>query len=178
MIRDAGQRWFLRRAHKEPTLIDIPLQLAKSKNILILLPEKEPEFRQAIDKRSELQAFFPGAHFQFVKSGDLRSSQPITRDQSCIDWLPTDLDLWGLPGHRIKERIYNRPFDLVLDLSLSFSFMNLAFAHYANAPLKLCFSHPQRERVYNFLISFSTPPSWGQAFQALGRHVTCHEQLA
>lgn len=170
IAQNLGRRWFLRTAHHEPTVVTLPAQIVRTQRVLALLPENEFEYRRAVQQKNlnSLQALFPHARLHLVKQKSLLPAAPIP----CKEWDPTNLDYWGLPSREMKKRLLSESFDIVLDLSLSFALINLALAHQAKAPIKIGFANPQREKIHNFIISFSTSPAWDQAFEVLCRKVS------
>ena len=170
IAQNLGRRWFLRTAHHEPTVVTLPAQIVRTQRVLVLLPENELEYRRAIQQKNlnSLQALFPHARLQLIKQKSLLPAATIP----CKEWNSTDLDYWGLPSREMRKRLLSESFDIVLDLSLSFAFINLALAHQAKAPIKVGFADPQREKTHNFIISFSTSPAWDQAFEVLCRKVS------
>lgn len=170
IAQNLGRRWFLRTAHHEPTVVKLPAQLVRTQRVLVLLPENELEYRRAVQQKNlnALQALFPHARLQLVKQKSLLPVGTVP----CKEWDPTELDYRGLPSRELKKRLLSESFDIVLDLSLSFAFINLALAHQAKAPIKIGFADPQREKTHNFIISFSTSPAWDQAFDVLCRKVS------
>jgi hypothetical protein len=167
IAHNAGRLWFLKK-HKNQISVNIPAQLLNVRHVLVLMPENEAEYRSTAKELPMLNTLFPKADFVFVK---LKSLPPIYTPTGsvAIEWEAADMDYWGLPNRQIKKHIFSRPFDLALDLSLSIGFFNLAIAHHSLASLKICFSHPQREDVFNFIISFPIQPSMERAFNALRR---------
>jgi hypothetical protein len=162
-----GRRWFLRRMHNKPVLIDLPAQLNKINRILVLMPEDETEYRRMNSKRLQVKTLFPKAEWIFLKPKSFSG-----REASDLEWDGTDLDYWGLPGREIKKRLLAKPFDLILDMGLLGCFFNLTVAQLVPAPVKICIAHPQREdEVFNFVLSFTAPPSWEQAFASLRQYL-------
>ncbi|HPN35323.1 MAG TPA: hypothetical protein PK843_12470 [bacterium] len=170
IAQNLGRKRFLRTAHHEPTVVKWPAQMARTQRVLVLLPENEHEYRRAIQQKNlnSLQALFPHSRLHLIKQ---KSLPPVGTIQ-CKEWDQADLDYWGLPSKEMKKRLLSESFDIVLDLSLAFAFINLVLAHQAKAPIKIGFADPQREKIHNFIISFSTPPAWDQAFTALCRTVS------
>ncbi|NLP10278.1 glycosyltransferase family 9 protein [bacterium] len=165
-----GKRWFLRTAHHEPTLVKLPAQSIRTQRVLVLLPEDELEYRRAVQQKNltALQSMFPHARLHLIKHKSLLPAAAVP----CKEWDQADLDYWGLPSREMKKRLVSQSFDIVLDLSLSLAFINLTLAHHTKAPIKIGFADPLREKIYNFIISFSTPPAWDQAFEVLCRKIS------
>lgn len=154
-IQSLTLSWFKKTSRSSFSSISIFEQIRSATRVLICMPEKKEEFGAAVAKLNAFQQIFEKAHFTIFYHRDIdKKFKPQERFEA-LTWNEKDFNRFGLPNPAVKK-VTNLPYDIVLDLSICFSFLNVYIAHTSRAGLRICFSHPDRDELYNFLIRFET----------------------
>ncbi len=140
------------KANKQTQPMVFSDQLNKSKRILVCMPVSPAEFASMVKSINQFRLCFPQAHITLLQPQTTPVPANLTLGFQVIVWAQTDVDRMGKPGKELKSRLFNEPFDLVVDLNVSPHFFSMAVAVESNAPIKAGFSDPARSRIYNLLI--------------------------
>lgn len=124
---------------------------ASSYNFLVIMPEDENDFQQAVDVLSFL--YESGKNFA-VFTYDYRVSLiPAKFRRAVVDYSMEDLSGLMLPSVRLKEKLASMEFNTVLDLNRKESLFNSYSANLVKAKLRVGFSKYNSDNYYNFQVA-------------------------
>lgn len=140
------------KAHKQTKPIVFSDQLKKSKRILVCMPASPSEFAGMVKSINQFRLCFPQAHITLLQPQTIPVPANLTLGFQVVVWAQPDVDRMGKPGKELKKRLFNEPFDLVVDLNITPHFFAMAVAVESNAPIRAGFSDSARSQIYNLVI--------------------------
>lgn len=151
LVRNIKVRWYRRKARKNKAQISFNEQMPAARSILVCLPEEKIYFDAMIADMDRLQNIFPLAHIILVYHGNNIIPAAYDKRFTLVEWNEQCLNRFGLLRPDFIHKLFASPIDIVIDLSIELNFINLSIAQKSSAPIKICFTHPQREELYNFI---------------------------
>ncbi len=120
---------------------------------LVLMPENENHFYYALNI---IKALIDAGKMVTLITHDYRvNTLPIKYRQGIIDYGIADLSKFNLPNKRFEEKLKERQFTAVLDLSKEENLFNSLAANLVQSDVRIGFRKKNSDRYYNFQISNS-----------------------
>ena len=159
------------RFKHKPELVSIFDQIKNASKICVFTPTDQEEFESSKPILSRLDAIFPNGKNIFIIRPELQTKGISLSNYESVLIDEEKRSLFGMPDKNIKNKLNKIDYDVVLDLSVNFNFDNLSLGWHTNSPLKISFSHPKREKFYNFIIRQGEETSNEHAFNSLGSYL-------
>ncbi len=143
--------------------------IRNAKKVLLLYP-KEKELTDIIKK--DFEKF--RQHFKDAEITRVLFNYENTKKKSknnVFYYQESDITFLGNLNKKIKTDLLKNNYDIVIDLSLPFNYINTYIAIKINAPLKIGFNHEKRDDFYNFVIRLGQDHSMNNALQVLFRYL-------
>ena len=156
------------RFKHKPEMVSIFDQIRDASKVCIFAPNNNAELKKASIVLSNLNEIFPHAKGVIFILQDLTFENFDGVNYNIVKIDPQKQTLWGMPDKALKKQIKVEKFDVVLDLSISFSFENTSLAWHCNSPLRVSFNHPKREKLYNFIVRLKEQPDNSNAYKTIG----------
>jgi len=177
LLHNIGQKAALKlyafqaRSQQRHPAMDMCSQIKQAKKVLICLPSDKDGFDIAVNCIEELRQIFPSS--QITLFGPKQNSLPINLSGHfrVLGYDENDLKPFGLLKRGLRNDLRAGHFDVVVDLSRDFNFVATSVAWTCEAKLCVCFSHPQRDAFYNFVLRLEPNQNWGRAFKTLFRYL-------
>jgi hypothetical protein len=173
ILHSIGQYFSLRfyelgeRFKHKPEMVSIFDHIRDASSVCIFSPNNKAELNAASIILTNLSDIFPNAKGLLFVPQDLNVE---TYDNAKFEIVKIDRqkgNIWGLPDSNMKDQLIAKDFDVLLDLSISFSFENTSLGWHCNAPLRVSFNHPKREKLYNFIVRLKKDAEIQNAFTTL-----------
>jgi hypothetical protein len=134
------------------TTIDIFEQLHKAKQVLICAPLKPDQFTIAQQCFQTLTREFTNAVISLLLQENQVLQEPIQHPNQIITITKQNKTSFGFPQKEFISLLKKKSFDVVIDLSPDFEFLNTYLCRASGSKLRICLSNPKRDPFYNFLI--------------------------
>jgi len=151
--------------------IDIFKQIKNATHVLICLPHEHEDKNLIMSSLHHFTHIFPKAKITIFYNRDDHQQKQSLNNFRVIDYSKQDLTGVGLPNGQLKRKIFRHKFNIVVDLSISFNFINTAITQVSKADLRICFYHEKREDLYNFVIRHETKRTLAELFNLLLKHL-------
>jgi hypothetical protein len=165
-ISDFGQKIGLTRIHliskffRHDEKLNFFEYIDHAAKVLICLPVEEEGFINALSHTNQFSKLFPNARITFLYWDQLVPKDKIRKPFSVITYDFQVMNRLGLPSKEFRRRIYKDHYHVVIDLNLSFNYIQTALVWESKSKIRICFDHPQREELYNFIIRLEPENSW------------------
>jgi hypothetical protein len=160
----------VRFKHKSE-LVSIFDQIKNASKICVFAPTDQEQFNSAKPILSKLGNIFPNGNCLLILQQELQTKGVSFSNYESVLLDEQKRSLFGMPDKNIKNKLKNTNYDVILDLSIDFNFDNLSLGWHINSPLRISFSHPKREKFYNFIIRQGQETSNEHAFKSLGSYL-------
>ena len=173
ILHSIGQFFILKyyefgeRFKHKPEMVSIFNHIKDAKKVCIFAPNNINELKGASIILTNLEEIFPHAHGLLFISQNQNIENYSNAKYKIINIDPQKENVWGLPDKNLKWQIKKQDFDVLVDLSISFSFENTSLGWHCNAPLRVGFNNPKREKLYNFIVRLKENTEPQNAFKAL-----------
>ncbi|MDZ7725191.1 MAG: hypothetical protein U5R06_20830 [candidate division KSB1 bacterium] len=137
--------------------------IRNTSRVFICLPANEQERDAAQNLFPEWKTCFPNAEI----IGMNPDSEQTPTDKRIITLEKHDINIWGIPGKRIKDLLVGKPVDIAIDLNRDYDAMSTLLVLMSRAHLRAGYFHEEKTRLYNFLLRTSPEKSTQHAIQAL-----------
>ena len=170
-----AMKWFrfMTRFKYKARIISIFDYLNSASRVCLCLPCEE-DFDASLISIDQLRQIFPNAHITLLHC----TSKPLPEKFHAfriVDYNPQKTTLLGMPEKKLRHDIAISRFDVMIDLSLSFSYVNAALTWLSGAGLRICFHHPRRDHLYNFVVRLDTNSKWEKSYQQLMKYLGVRE---
>ncbi len=159
-------RLFNRYKYKS-RIISIFEHINSASRVCVCLPCEEKDFQESLISIDQFRQIFPKANITLLNCTDQRIDEKKFNAFRLITYDRQQLSFLGLPSSKIKHDIAISKFDVIIDLSLTFSFINTALSWFSNAYLRICFNNPKRDNLYNFVVRLDPETKWDKSYQQL-----------
>ncbi len=177
MLKRLGQLYalnfyklFSRFGHR-PAPVNIFDQISKANNILLCLPDNLNGTQLELLTLNKFKEIFPNAKITLVYNAKSSIDTTLLADYHLIQYNPLEMSTLGLLPKTIKDIIIKSAFDIAVDLSIAFCFVNTSIVWESKACLRIGFNHPGRDDLYNFLIRVNPEESGENSYQSLFRYL-------
>ncbi|HPG40041.1 MAG TPA: hypothetical protein PLP19_09750 [bacterium] len=177
MLKKLGQYYaltfykiFSRFGHR-PAAVNIFDQIAKANNILLCLPENLNGSQMELLTLDKFKEIFPNAKISLVYNAASSIDTKLLTKYNVIQYNPLEMSTFGLLPKPVKEIIIKSSFDIAIDLSIAFCFINTSIIWESKACLRIGFNHPLRDELYNFLIRVNPEETRENSYQSLFRYL-------
>ncbi|HOX86313.1 MAG TPA: hypothetical protein PKW76_09265 [bacterium] len=159
-----------RQQHKQ----NIPIcdQLIKATSVLICLPPEKIGVETVMNSVHGLRQIFPNAQIALLNSSKYSLADYIINDFSIIELDESHITKWGSLDKSSQALLFKHPFDIVIDLSKAFHYLNTLVACSSRAKLRIGFGHPKRNDYYNFVIRLRPNQNWKRSLATLYRYLS------
>ena len=177
MIKDLGQRFiityykFLARFGLRPAPVSIFEQISQANHVLLCLPNAVNGSLDQILRVNAFKEIFPKAKITLLYNSDTMTSKGWTKPYQSLQYQKDQLSTLGLPPKSLKADVLKSHFDIAIDLSLSFNFINTSIIWASKASLMIGFNHPLRDELYNFLIRIKSGETQENSYNSLFRYL-------
>ena len=155
---------FFRNREKSINIVEA---LQSPSHILICLP-REPEGLQSAQRYLvALSALYPETRVTLLLSKAQNLFDKAPANFVVVAYGSDDRNAIGGLADRVKNQLLATPVDIAIDMNRTFDFLSTSIIWASKAPLRICFAHPERENLYNFIIRLSENSSWDKAIQTL-----------
>ncbi|MBN1996448.1 hypothetical protein JW935_02775 [candidate division KSB1 bacterium] len=148
-------------------VLNIFEHIHNASQVLLCLPEEKAGYEAVSAYFDRLEKIFPSARISILVQENIGTDK-IPEAFQVLPYNSSTFNIWGLPKTLI-ENVKRESYEVVIDTSRSFSFVNTVAAFESQANLRICFNHPQREDLYNFIIGLDPKQSWKKSMQLLFR---------
>ncbi|NOY60947.1 MAG: glycosyltransferase family 9 protein [Calditrichaeota bacterium] len=148
-------------------IVSIFEHISSASHVCVCLPCNEKDFNESLISIEQFRQIFPKAHITLLNCTDQSISKQKFHAFRLLTYDRQKLTFLGLPSKEIRHDIATSKFDVVIDLSLSFSFVNTALSWLSNAGLRICFNDPKRDNLYNFVVRLVPETKWDKSYQQL-----------
>lgn len=159
-----------RFGHRPPS-VSIFEQIDKAGNVLICLPDDQNGLQAEFLSLEKINNIFPKARISLLHNSSLTLEKSLVKNYQSIIYDRADITSIGQPPKNIKENILNNHFDIAIDLSIAFNYINTSLVWYSRASLRVGFNHPKRDDLYNFLIRVNPEETLENSYQSLFRYL-------
>ncbi len=173
LLQNIGQRAALKlyafqtRSLQRQAAIDMCSHIKRAEKVLICLPVEKDGFDVAVSCIEEFRQIFPSSQITLLGAKQNPLPTKISSSFRVLGYDENDLNPFGLVERRLKNDLRASRFDVVIDLCRDFNFVATSVAWTCKARLCICFSHPQRDAFYNFILRLEPNQNWGNAFKTL-----------
>ncbi len=161
----------LSRFGKKPASVSIFDQINKANKVLLCLPDNVNGLQTELLTLDKFNHIFPQANITLLYSSNLAIEESLLKNYQCVNYNPAEVTSLGQPPKGIKENILRNHFDIAIDLSIAFNYINTALVWESRACLRIGFHHPKRDDLYNFLIRVNPEESRENSYQSLFRYL-------
>ncbi len=162
--------WLSRfKAHDE--VIDIAGHLSRARRALLILPRSESEFDLALDLHKRFLKQFPNLSSLYLVHEEFKSKLPAPMREKAITITQDDITTFGIPKRTLINRLAKDKFDLIIDLNSTYDQVSTFLVSKLDAVLRICLSHPNRDKFYNFLIRTSDQTPVNKRYDHLLRYL-------
>ncbi|MBN1543451.1 hypothetical protein JW992_15025 [candidate division KSB1 bacterium] len=152
--------------------ISICDQLTNVSSVLICLPEEREGVETVMSSMQGFRQIFPQARITLLNSAEYSLEEYILNDFSVVEYDESQLTRWGAPAKALRSLLYKQPVGIAIDLSKNFHRFNTLMICSSRARLKIGFSHPQRNKFYNFVIRLQPNHDWDRSLATLFRYLS------
>jgi hypothetical protein len=176
ILKDFGQALALHYYRIKSSLqhqrdvINIVESLQAASKVLICAPDEPEAFGALLDILSRFQNSFPEAQITLLKNSALQVTGSIASTITVIEYDPKQSTIFG-PPPRLLSIIQDYHFDMAIDASHSFQLIHTALIIASRAKLRVCFDHPKREELYNFIIRLEPNQKYINSYNILLRYL-------
>ena len=154
--------------HESVSIFD---QIKNASKICVFAPADQEQLNSAKPILSKLCEIFPNGKGFLIIQQDLQTKGLSLANYEFVLLEEQKRSLFGMPDKSVKNKLKNSNYDVVLDLSVDYNFDNLSLGWNVNSPLRISFSHPKREKFYNFIIRQGQETSNEHAFKSLSSYL-------
>jgi ADP-heptose:LPS heptosyltransferase len=119
---------------------------------------------------TRFQNSFPEAQITVLKNSALQLTGYLPTTITLIEYDPKQSTIFG-PPPRLLSTIQDGHFDIAIDASHSFQLIHTALVIASRAKLRICFDHPKREDLYNFIIRLEPNQKYINSYNILLRYL-------
>ncbi|MBN1479552.1 hypothetical protein EH223_16655 [candidate division KSB1 bacterium] len=87
-------------------------------------------------------------------------------DYAVVTYTEDDISRLNMPKKELLQRL-NGSYDLAMDLSIPFHFINTVITWTQGEQLRIGFFHPRREKLYNFMLRRNIDATLDASYQSL-----------
>ncbi len=156
----------MRSRNRRPTL-DMCGYMKQAKKVLVCLPVEKDGFDVAVDCIDEFRQIFSASQITLFVAKENPLPADVTSHFRVLSYDANDFRPFGLLKRGLRNDLRANGFDVVVDLSRDFNFVATSAAWTCEAKLCVCFSHPQRDAFYNFVLRLEPNQNWDKAFKTL-----------
>ncbi len=143
--------------------------MQKARNVLIMLPTGYEEAGLAGDALRAFRDRFK--HLQLTVIHNSTRATSLSEFQRCevIRLDPGDLNKFCLPTRALTQRVFQKEYDVAMDLNLDFVLHTAYICRASHAKVRVGFSHPASEMFFNVQIGIdrqATPQAIYKKFAA------------
>jgi len=177
MLKEIGQisaltfYKILSRFGQRPAPVSIFEQIDKANKVLLCLPDNVNGLQPELLTLDKFKDIFPNANITLLCNSNLSIERSLLKNFQYINYNPAEVSSFGQPPKAIKENILKNHFDIAIDLSIAFNYINTSLVWTSNACLRIGFNHPQRDDLYNFLIRVNPEETLENSYQSLFRYL-------
>lgn len=153
----------LNRIKNSPENIKRSIQQASQ--VFICLPADEQDRQVALEHYSKWKACFPSAVITGVIPVTL-ANEPDTAHSNIMVLNKNDINIWGIPGKRLKTLLKGKSFNIAIDLNRNYNAFSALLTILSGAEIRAGYYHPNKTLIYNFLLRVSPETSSQHAIQA------------
>jgi len=159
-------RLFNRYKYKSK-IISIFEHINSASRVCVCLPCDDEDFHKSLISIEQFRQIFPKAQITLLNCTDQRIDPKKFHAFRLLTYDRQQLTFFGFPSSEIRHDIAISKFDVFIDLSLSFSFVNTALSWLSNAGLRICFNNPKRDNLNNFVVRLDPETKWDKSYQQL-----------
>jgi hypothetical protein len=152
--------------HRQET-VDIIAQIKRTAKVLICLPTEKEGFDAALVRLDDFRRIFPSCQLTLLFAQQNSLPAEISNSLRAVCYDQNKLNAFGSINKDLKNELEANRFDMIIDLEREFKFITTSIAWNSQALLRVCFSHPQRDDFYNFIVRLDPDQSWQNAFKLL-----------
>ncbi len=169
-----GKRYvnWLGRFKEHDEVIDIAGHLSKARHALLILPRSEAEFDPALDAHKRFLAQFPHLNSIYLVREEFQNRLPDQIREKTVTVTQDDITTFGIPRRSLINKLTRDKFDLIIDLNSTYDHFSTFLVSKLDAVLRICLSHPNRDKFYNFLIRTSEKTPVNQRYDHLLRYLS------
>ncbi len=176
MIKEFGQRSvisyykFISRFGNRPAPVSIFEQIKDANNVLLCLPNDMQKLSGIVSFDSFRQVF-PNAKITLLYNADTIQNNGFPKGFKRIFYQKAQLSTLGMPPKSLRLDILREKYDIAIDLSLEYNYINTSVIWESKACLRIGFNHPMRDDLYNFLIRVKTGETPENTYNSLFRYL-------
>ena len=161
----------LKKIRPRTNSIGIFSQIKKTSSILFCLPDDAAGIEAFCQQSNLVNRIFPNKTIIFLIEQRNKSSFKMVGDFQMVEYSPEQISMFGIPSSALQQQLFRTPVDMVVDLNLSFHFVSAYTAWRSKAALQVCFNHPRRNDLYNFVVRLAPHQDWHSAFKTLFKYL-------
>ena len=161
----------LSRFGQRPAPVSIFDQIDQANKVLLCLPDNVNALQTELLTLDKFSHIFPKAQITLLYNSKLAIEKTLLKNYQCINYNPAEVTSMGQPPKNIKENILKNHFDIAIDLSIAFNYINTSLVWASHASLRIGFNHPKRDDLYNFLIRVNPEETLENSYQSLFRYL-------
>jgi hypothetical protein len=161
----------LKKIRPHSNSIDIFSQIKKTSTILFCLPNDDAGIEAFCQQSDLVNRIFSNKTIIFLIEQRNKSLFKIVGDFQMVEYSAEQMSMFGIPSGPLQEMLLRTPVDMVVDLNLSFQFVATYVAWHSKAILQVCFNHPRRDDLYNFVVRLAPHQDWHSAFKTLFKYL-------
>jgi hypothetical protein len=158
---------FFSRFHNQEESIDILSLLANAKNVLICLPNEYDGIKAFFSTIDAIKGIFPRSKKKVLLRSSGFDYSKYKEDLQIIEYGIEEITGFGLPSQSLKNQVLTADTDILLDLNRQMNPVTAVIACASSARLKITFTNPSRDDLYNFLVRILPDQNWENAFKVL-----------
>jgi len=161
----------LSRFGQRPAPVSIFDQIDKAHKVLLCLPDNVNELHTELLTLEKFNHIFPKASITLLSNSNLEFKKSLLKNYQLMNYNQEEMTSLGQPPKNIKENILKNHFDIAIDLSIAFNYINTSLVWASQACLRIGFNHPKRDDLYNFLIRVNPEETLENSYQSLFRYL-------
>lgn len=151
---------------KRNSPFDISQRLQQVSKIILCFPENPAEVEAATAAARRLKEIFLHWDITIFAAHDRTPSIEDTADFAVVTYSATNLSRFNKPKKELWQAL-NGSYDLAMDLSIPFHFLNTVVVWTLGEKLRIGFYHPEREHLYNFMLRRNVNTTLESSYQSL-----------
>ena len=156
---------------KPPQVIDFVSILTSAKSVLIIMPDNLEEFGTANNFISDIKSEFVNAKFFFLSRKNYQTLLDLDKTDGTIFVTADDINYFGLPKKKLRQKIMAAACDVIIDLNLGFHLLSTLLCYLSKAPMRICFDETNREPFYNFSYRANSERNVEEKYQGLIKYM-------
>lgn len=96
---------------------------------------------------------------------------PSSENGQMISITSNELNFFGIPNKHIRKKLRNLNADIAVDLTTDFNPLSAYVCLISNARMKICFSKPRSELVFNYQIAPHADSKGPDRYRVLARYI-------